>query len=59
MYFQEVLFKPSRILASERDVRLMDAFFFLLVRSSKHYTCLPLVEIFHYNPSASSKTSTT
>ena len=46
MYFQEVLFKPSRILASERDVRLMDAFFFLLVHSSKHYTCLPLVEKF-------------
>jgi len=43
MYFQEVLFKPSWILASERDVRLMDAFFFffLVVHSKKHDTCLP------------------
>jgi len=40
MYFQEVLFKPSWILASERDVRLMDAPFFLLVHSNKHDTRL-------------------
>ena len=29
MYLQEVLFKPSWMLASERDVCLMGAFFFL------------------------------
>ena len=57
MYLQGVLFKPSWILASERDVRLMDAFFFLLVHSNKHDTCLPLVENFHCSPSASPKTS--
>jgi hypothetical protein len=30
MYLQEVLFKPSWVLASERDVCLMDAPFFYL-----------------------------
>jgi len=42
MYFQEVLFKPSWILASERGVCLMDAFFLLLALSNKHDFCLPL-----------------
>ena len=39
MYLQEVLFKPSWMLASERDVCLMDAFFFL-VYSNKNDFCL-------------------
>jgi len=42
MYFQEVLFKPSWVLASEWDVCLMDAFFLLLALSNTHDFCLPL-----------------
>ena len=37
MYLQEVLFKLSWVLASERDVCLMDAFFFLFLY---FYVCI-------------------
>ena len=60
MYLQEVLFKPSWMLASEWDVCLMDAFFFLVYSNKKRLLSpvyLFVIENFHCSPSASSKTS--
>lgn len=44
MYLQEVLFKLSWVLASERDVCLMDALLFLVFLSEHDLIfCLPTV----------------